>query len=113
MQQLNEMQLQYPKGVQPLYLSSRIDAKLVLLGYEETQPDYHLSHDLEILYNQCIASVNAINSLLDGADDDLEAAAKAATDLRIGLDDARFHIRSSGKALHRLAEHCYGQLEDE
>jgi hypothetical protein len=106
-------QLQHPVEVDPLHIKRLVDAKLDAIGYKETRRDYSLTTDLELTYNGCVEVIGAMNLLIEGSAEDADALRMVVADLRVRLDDLRFHIRSSAPSLLRLQNHAARRSEGE
>jgi len=96
-------ELQRPVDVDPNYLYERLNRRLSATGFKGSRR-YNLAVDLELIYNQSIATVADLNSLLQ-AESDPDAALDAVASLNEHLDDLADHMRTSGRARQRLQLH--------
>ena len=98
-------QLQNPDDVDPAYLKGLLDARLDSLRYKKSRRGHDLSGDLEMIYSQCIRSIQLINLLIESPLHDLDSLAEAVGELRVRLNDTKFHVRSSSGPLLHLEKH--------
>lgn len=88
--------------VDPSYLYDRFNRSLLATGFK-TGRGYNLSIDLELIYNQALATVTDLNAFLETvAESNPDAALDAIASLNEHLEDLSDHTRSSGRARRRL-----------
>lgn len=100
--------LQRPTDVDPVLLYERFSTVLSSIGFS-TSRRYNLGIDLQVIYNQAIATILDLNTFLETAESDPDAALDAIAFLNEHLHDLSFHMRSSRAARQRLQLHLAEQ----
>ena len=96
-------ELPHPWQVDFRYLCDLIERRIAATGYRLRKRGY--VGEMEIIYNNSMKVVLAINTFLESPEDDYDEMLEALVDLNIGLRYYRFPVARSRRFRERLENH--------